>query len=122
MPCRFIYTRTCIITLAQLAKEDREVEADVNEAFSILVKFIPDGGYCCLTHALFTCWQYNPGRKAAAPGPVDGDGTKQLMKTQEIASGRGPNGRIWEQHAKPEGKGKRCQATARYAFLARVMV
>ena len=60
VPCRFIYTRTCIITLAQLAKEDREVEADVNEAFSILVKFIPDGGYCCFTGALFTCWQWLP--------------------------------------------------------------
>jgi len=53
-------TVAAIITLAQLAKEDREVEADVNEAFSILVKFIPDGGYCCFTHALFTCRQWLP--------------------------------------------------------------
>jgi len=60
VPCRFIYARTCIIILAQLAKEDCEVEADVNEAFSILAKFIPDRGYCCFAHALFTCWQWLP--------------------------------------------------------------
>ena len=28
------------------------------------------------------------------------------MKTQEIGSGCGPNGRIWEHHAKPAGKGE----------------
>jgi hypothetical protein len=55
-----LFIRGHVITLAQLAKEDREVEADVNEAFSTLVKFIPDGGYCCFTDALLTCWQWLP--------------------------------------------------------------
>ena len=53
-------TVAAIITLARLAEEDREIEADVNEAFSTLSKFIPDGGYCCFTDALFTCWQWLP--------------------------------------------------------------
>ena len=59
--------------------------------------------YGCLAHLLAMAAEPNPGRKAAVPGPIDGDGRKQLMKTQEIGSGCGPNGRIWEQHAKPGG-------------------
>jgi len=53
-------TVAAIITLAHLAEEHREVEAHVKEAFSTLSKFIPDDGYCCFTHALFTCWQWLP--------------------------------------------------------------
>jgi tetratricopeptide (TPR) repeat protein len=49
-----------IITLAHLAAENREIEADVDEAFKTLREFIPDGGYCCYEHALFACWQWLP--------------------------------------------------------------
>ena len=49
-----------IITLAHLAEENREIEADVNDAFKTLRDFIPDGGYCCFEHALFACWQWLP--------------------------------------------------------------
>jgi len=53
-------TVAAIITLARLAEEDREIERDVHEAFSILKEFIPDGGYCCFEDALFRCWQWLP--------------------------------------------------------------
>jgi hypothetical protein len=53
-------TVAAIITLAHLAEENREIEADVDEAFKALRESIPDGGYCCFEHALFACWQWLP--------------------------------------------------------------
>jgi tetratricopeptide (TPR) repeat protein len=53
-------TVAAIVALAHLAEEQPEVETDVNEAFSTLSNFIPDGGYCCFAHALFGCWQWLP--------------------------------------------------------------
>ena len=53
-------TVAAIITLAHLAEENPEVAADIHEAFSSLTDFIPDGGYCCFTRALFACWQWLP--------------------------------------------------------------
>ena len=53
-------TVAAIIALAHLAEENREIEADVQDAFKTLSDFIPDS-YNCFEHALFACWQRLPG-------------------------------------------------------------
>jgi hypothetical protein len=53
-------TVAALITLAHLTEENREIESAVHDAFKTLSEFIPDGGYCCFEHALFTCWQWLP--------------------------------------------------------------
>ncbi len=53
-------TVAAIITLAHLAEENPEIESDVRTLFETLSEHIPDGGYCCFEHALFTCWQWLP--------------------------------------------------------------
>jgi hypothetical protein len=52
-------TVAAIITLAHLAEENPEIEADVRDAFKTLSDFIPDC-YNCFEHALFACWQWLP--------------------------------------------------------------
>ncbi len=53
-------TVAAILALAQLALDSREIEADVHQAFTTLTQFVPGGGYCCFTRALFSCWQWLP--------------------------------------------------------------
>lgn len=52
-------TVAAIITLAHLAEENPEIEADVRDAFKTLSEFIPES-YNCFEHALFACWQWLP--------------------------------------------------------------
>lgn len=58
-------TVAAIIALAHLAEVSPVLAMDIHGAFTTLSHFIPDGGYCCFTRALFTCWQWLPNLSAA---------------------------------------------------------